>query len=189
MATVGPLSCGFTYVGLPERSRIDYQVSNISPICLLVTLNLTTISRVPLTSLPLPPNLLLFLYFQSWLRVSTSTAICARNLSAGLSASFPALLLAKGRLLTEAHSSPLPLLPEPRLPLGEYTPTLYLLCGLGRTYSVPCPTMGLHELESASIILSLLPQRWALRPKAITLAQRLVQFGPVRVCDYSCDHM
>ena len=41
--------------------------------------------------------------------------------------SYSVAFMAKGCLLTEAHSSPLLLLPEPRFPLGNYTPTLYLL--------------------------------------------------------------
>lgn len=140
METVGPLSCGFIYVGLPERSRTYYQASNISAYISFSHSNSTAISWVPLPSLPLPPSLFLLLYFQFLLRVSASTATWAWSLGAVLGACvFPILSHGAG---VASYQVPIPPFSHcsqtaPRFPLGNYTPTLYLLCGLGCVYPVP----------------------------------------------------
>lgn len=106
METVGPLSCGFIYVGLPERSRTDYQASNIST---YISFNHFNLNRKfmgpPHLSAPTPK-----LVSSLVLRVSASTATWARNLGAVLGpSSFLFCLMEQGWLLTKCPFIPFPI--------------------------------------------------------------------------------
>lgn len=142
--TVGPLSCGFTCMEFPERSRIDHQASNNSIYMSLVTSNSRTNSCISLTSLSYSQ-----IYFFSGISSLYSGCQCPQS-------SEPGILV----LSLVPHSSPsimdrlasslasIPSLShcsqDPDYLWEKYSSTTpYLLCGLSRIYPALIPD-GAH---------------------------------------------
>lgn len=86
---------------------------------------------------------LLLWHFQFFLGVSMSTAIRVRNLGAVLGALFLPLHHGQVWLLPQRLFLPFPIVRSPSISFGGLaSPTLYLLCSLGRIYPAPSPDDG-----------------------------------------------
>lgn len=141
METVGPLSCGFIYVGLLERSRTDYQASNISA---YISFNHFKLNHKfmcpPHRSAPTPKLVSSLVFPVSVKSVSIHSHLSQKSWCCLVASVFPILSHGAG---VASYQVPIPPLSHcsqtaPRFPLGNCTPTLYLLCDLGSIYPVPC---------------------------------------------------